>query len=297
MRIDHPAARLRIACWAARAQFFALGFVTGSWGVHIPTAKLHYGLDEARLSLVLLAVAGGAVLCLTQAGAVVSRLGARAVALGAGFAMCAALALVVTWESFAALIVLMLTFGAASALLDVAVNAEGTVLEAIGDKKVMSGFHAMFSVGGMAGAGAGALMIAALVPPARQLAAMGATIAALIALATVFMLPVHPKDPTRRSGYRLPRGALAIVGLLAAVGLLAEGAMYDWSVLYIKQETSAPAALAALGYVTFSAAMAAARFGGDWLRARISPPRLLAASGVLAAVAMTLVLIIREPLV
>jgi fucose permease len=77
--------------------------------------------------------------------------------------------------------------------------------------------------------------------------------------------------------------------------LLAEGAIYDWCVLYLRTETGAEAAFAALGYASFSAAMAVTRFAGDALRARIAAPRLLGASAALAAVAMTVVLVARDP--
>src|SRR5262249_16289320 len=74
-------------------------------------------------------------------------------------------------------------------------------------------------------------------------------------------------------------------------------AMYDWSVLYVQTQTAAAPALAALGYASFSAAMAATRFVGDTLRTHVSPPRLMAASGILAAAAMATVLLLRDPVV
>ena len=292
--LQRPSA-LRAARWATRAQFAVLGGVTGAWGVHIPTAKAHYGLDAAALSIALLAAAAGAVACLTQAGRVVARFGARRVAQVAGVLVCAALALVVASHSFALLLALMLVFGAASALFDVAINAEGSVLEGISGKKVMSGFHGMFSAGGMVGAGVGALLIRAQVPASLQLVGAGLTLATLAVVAGAFMLPVHPAAPEQRAGYRLPQGALAVFGLLGAVGLIAEGTMYDWSVLYLQSEVGAPPALAALGYASFSAAMAATRFCGDWLRSRIAAPRLMAASALLAAAAMAAVLLLRDP--
>jgi predicted MFS family arabinose efflux permease len=91
--------------------------------------------------------------------------------------------------------------------------------------------------------------------------------------------------------FRLPRGALAVLGVLAALGLIAEGAIYDWSVLYMQQELGSPQKQAALAYAAFSAAMAAARFGGDAMRARFTPIALLRGSGLLAAASMTLVLL------
>jgi fucose permease len=162
---------------------------------------------------------------------------------------------------------------------------------------VMSGFHGMFSLGGTAGAVLAAVLIKAGVPAASQLAAAGAAVAALGATASTFMLAVPAGDTTPGAGVRVPRGALATLGLLAAVGLLAEAAIYDWSALYLQEETGAAPAQAALGFASFCAAMAATRFAGDALRTRIRAPSLLAGSALLAAVAMAAVLLAREPLV
>ena len=293
----HSAARVRAARWATRAQFLLFGGLGGLWGVHVPSVKSHYGLDAAALSWVLLALAVGAVLCLTQAGRVIARVGARAAALMSGVVMAAALAAVLVPSDYATLMALAAVLGAGIAQFDVAINAEGSELEAISGKKVMSGFHGMFSLGGMAGAGLGALAIRAEVPPALQLMLSGALVAGAVAAACAFMLPVRPSGVSPTVGYRLPRGALAVLGGLAAVGLLAEGAIYDWSVLYLQEDVGAAPALAALGFASFSAAMAATRFAGDALRSHFSAPRLLAASGWLAAAGMALVLATRQPVV
>jgi len=291
------ATRLRAARWATRGQFLLFGCLTGIWGVHIPSVKAHYGLDASALSFALLALAVGAVLCLTMAGRVVSRLGPRAAALLAGVLMSAALAAMLAPRDFTVLIALALAFGGTFALFDVAINAEGSELEAVSGKKVMSGFHGMFSLGGMTGAALAALLIRAAVPAPVQLAVAGAAMAALVATASAFMLPLRAAGVAPPVRYRLPHGALAVLGGLAAVGLLAEAAIYDWSVLYLQDEVGAAPALAALGFASFSAAMAATRFAGDALRTHVSAPRLLAGSGLLAAFAMAAVLVVREPIV
>ena len=294
---DLGAVRLRLARWATRGQFLLFGFLSGVWGVHIPSVKADYGFDARALSMALLALAIGAVLCLTIAGRVVARFGARAAALGAGLLMCAGLAIVLLPSAYAALIAVVVAIGCAFALFDVAINVEGSVLEAVSGKKVMSGFHGMFSLGGMAGAALGALLIAAEVAAPLQLAAAAVAAAALTLVASTFMLPVHGGDSAPAAGYRVPRGALAVLGALAAVGLLAEAAIYDWSVLYLQEETGAAPALAALGFASFSGAMAAMRFAGDTLRTYVSASRLLAGSSLPAALAMTTLLLARDPVV
>ncbi|MFS2055824.1 hypothetical protein ACEN8K_44395, partial [Variovorax sp. CT11-76] len=129
---------------------------------------------------------------------------------------------------------------------------------------------------GSAAAQLGLAMRAAGLAPQNHLLLGSAAMVALVALSATRMLPKPPATPGAAEadhGFRLPRGALAVLGVLAALGLIAEGAIYDWSVLYLQQELGSPQKQAALAYASFSAAMAAARFGGDALRARFAPAK------------------------
>jgi fucose permease len=286
------------ARWATRLQFAALGVLGGAWGAHIPSVKAAYSLDEAALSGVLLAAACGAVLSLFFAGRVIERLGARRATVVAASFMCSALALALVWPSVWLLLPTMLLFGASMSLFDVAINAEGTALESLGGRAVMSNLHGMFSVGGMSGAALTSALLGAGVPPLLQLVAIAGAIALLVALAARSMLEAHPRSGDgEQAHFAWPRGLLLVIGLLIFTGMTAEGVMYDWCVLYLKQEVQMAQAQAALGYATFSAAMALARFGGDALRARYSEQLLLGVGASLAAVAMAVVLLSGHPAV
>jgi fucose permease len=290
-------AALRRARQASHAAFFVFGFVMAMFGVHVPSVRTHYGLDDGALALALLGVAVGAVLCLALAGRLIGRFGARRVAAVAAAVMCAALALLLQWSHPVPLGLTVVVLGAAVGLFDVAINTEGSFIEAALGRKVMSLMHGMWSLGGMAGALLGAWMLERAVPAATQLGLVAAGGVVLALAASAGMLATHAV-PTDASGAaegwrRMPAAArrtLLALGLLAVLGLLAEGAIYDWSVLFLQRERGAEPALAALGFAAFSAAMAAGRFGGDWLRARVAAARLLAASATLAAVSMAVVL-------
>jgi len=186
---------------------------------------------------------------------------------------------------------LMLLFGAVASWFDVAINAEASELERLLARPLMSGFHGMFSLGGMAGAGLGGLALQAGVAPPHHLLTAALLAALAVLVGSRAMLPWSAAAPASADGHRRPRGALLALGLLAALGLIAEGAMYDWSVLFLAQQRGAPTALAAAGYAAFSAAMAAARFAGDRVRAGVAPVALLRASGLLAAAGMALALL------
>jgi Na+/melibiose symporter-like transporter len=208
-------------------------------------------------------------------------------------------------------------------LFDVALNTEGTTLERLGGRPVMSQLHGMFSVGGMLGAGAVAALLGVGLSPTVQLWGLGLGVGLVALVAARGMLPgqVHDqghepwqeREPRQvqaqgagqpgvlqaapQAHFAWPRGPLLVIGLLILAGMTAEGAMYDWCVLYLQQELGQPQSQAALGYAVFSASMAASRFGGDALRARFDEALLLRWGAALAAVAMAVVLLSAHPVV
>jgi fucose permease len=289
----HSAPALARARAATRLQFVALGVVTGTWGAHIPSLKARYALSEAMLSVVLLAAAIGAVLSLFAAGRIVGRLGARTTCAIAALAMSAMLGVVLEFSGVAALLPAMLVMGASMSLFDVAINTEGSVLESLGGRTIMSNLHGMFSVGGMTGAALASGLLSIGVAPRLQLFGICGSAAVIAVIASRGMLETHGggTEQDEKAHFAWPRGLLLIIGLLIFAGMTAEGVMYDWSVLYLKQEIGMPQAQAALGYAVFSAAMALARFGGDALRSRYPERALLRFGAGLATISMTVVLI------
>lgn len=280
---------------AIRTQFFVLGLALGAWGAQVPSVKGHYALDERELSLALLSAAVGAVLCLFAAGRLVARFGARQCIQLAGLVMLASLLVVLQFEAYGALLVLMLLFGAGGALFDVAINAEGNTLETEAGRKVMSGLHAMFSLGGMAGALLCSGLYRLSVPAAVQLAAIALALVPALLWASARASGRYPNSDDTPVPISWPRGALLWIGLLTALCMVAEGAMYDWSALFVRQELRTDEATGALGFAAFSAAMAAGRLVGDRVRERFATLALLRGSGALAAAGMALALSVGAP--
>jgi predicted MFS family arabinose efflux permease len=285
------------ATWAVRLQFFVAGALFATWGVHVPTVKLHYALGEQALAIAMLAAGVGAVATLTQAGRIVGRHGPRRAAMVSGALCAASVAALLVSSHYVVLLALMVVFGIGTSLFDVSINAAASDLERLDGRSLMSGFHGMFSLGGMVGAAGGSAMLAREVAPNAHL--VGAALCSLVAImaAGAAMLRTVAGSPDEGPRFALPRGVLAVLGILAALGLIAEGAMYDWSVLYMTQELHSEPGFAALAYASFSGAMAAARFGGDWVRERVTPQLLMSASATLAAVSMAAVLWIAHPMV
>jgi MFS family permease len=283
------------ARWATRAQFMNLGMVAGVWGVHVPSIKAHYEMDDRTLGLALLATSIGSLLTLTIAGRLVGRLGARATSVFAGWGFCVALALSLVLPSLWTLLLALVVFGASESVFDVAINSEGTTLETLSGRGVMSGFHGMFSLGAMCGAALAALMLRLAVPASTQLLSIAAVIACSVFVSSRNMLAEHPVSASAQAHFVWPRNTLLLIGLLICLGMLAEGVMYNWSVLYVTQELLAPQDRAALAYVAFAGATAATRFVGDSVRARLSERTILFAGPALSAVAMLLVLLVARP--
>lgn len=304
MTLPDPAA-LRRSCAATRVQFLVLGVLIGAWGAHIPSIKAHHGLSEGSLSAVLLAAAVGAVSSLFTAGRVMAALGARRTAAGAAVLGGGLLGSVLAFQGLpmSLLLLQVVALGACMCLFDVALNTEGTTLERLGGRPVMSHLHGMFSVGGMLGAGAVAALLGVGIAPGVQLWSLGLGVALVAVWAARGMLQEEGRatagtpQSSAQAHFVWPRGQLLVIGLLILAGMTAEGAMYDWCVLYLQQELGQPQAQAALGYAVFSASMAASRFAGDALRARYDERTLLRCGAGLAAGAMAVVLLSAHPVV
>jgi fucose permease len=286
------AGRARRSRVAIGTVFFVNGLVLASWVPHIPAVKDAHGLSDGRLGLVLLAMAVGAVLALPVAGWLVGRLGSRRMTSLAGVGFCLLLPLPLVSPSVPWLALSLLALGAGNGILDVSMNAQAVALERHYDRPILSSFHGLFSLGGFAGAAiTGLAMSSGLGDSVHVTATAGAVVAVLAWLVPSSDGPAGHPGPV----FARPARALLGLGLLAFGGLLAEGAMADWSAVYLRDALGTSPAVAAGGFTAFSLAMAAGRFGGDRLAARLRPDRLLRDSAALAAVGLGAALLIGRP--
>jgi MFS family permease len=287
--------RLRRARWATRAQFAALGIVAGVWGVHVPSVKSAYALDERSLAAVLLATSVGSVIALFVAGRIVGRFGTARATVGAAAAFTVALALALHLPSVAVLLPVMVLFGAGESVYDVGINAEGTALETMSGRPIVSGLHGMFSAGAMLGSASAAAMLRAQLSASVQLTVVAATVLTIVVIAARWLLTERVPASHDAVHFAWPRGTLLLLGILVMSGMMAEGVMYNWSVLYVAQELATPQEQAAMAYVSFAGATALTRFVGDTIRARVSERTILFAGPTLSAISMALVIAIARP--
>lgn len=272
--------------------FFSCGATYATWGIHVPTIQLRFTLSKVLLSLAMFAVAGGAILAMPKVGRWIARIGSHTASYYSSLLLGIVLALILLMPSYLSLLPLLLLFGIANAGLDVAMNTQAITVEKAMGRPIMSSLHGMFSLGGMAGAALGGLVLAAGVTPLQHCIGMGVLVALSGWLASRFLLSDQPAEQANTlSPRRSPNLLVWVLGGLAFLGLIAEGGMYDWSVIYLRDAAHVSSALSSAAYATFSGGMALGRFGGDWLRARHGSVTLLRYSAALAFAGMLMALL------
>ena len=273
------------------------GFGYGSWVPRIAEIKDDLDLSAGQLGLTLFMAAIGALIAMPLAGAAAHRFGSRAAStvtvVWYGLSLPGlALAPGPVWLGLA-----LFLLGASSGALDVSMNAQGVTVERHHWRPIMSSLHGVFSLGAMAGAGTTGLIAATGVGLLPHLLAVGLLSATIGLIACRPMLPAEAEGGAAGPGFARPSRALVLPGLVALAGLLSEGAMGDWSAVYLKASLGAGTTLAATAFAAFSLAMAGGRLLGDRLVARLGGDRVVRAGGALAACGLGLTLLIGQPLI
>ncbi len=291
-----PSATTRAARRAVLGVFFINGAIIASWVTHNPLLKEKFGLTDAQLGLVLLSAAAGSVASLLLVGGVIARLGSRLVTSITTLAICVLLPFILLAPTVPVLVAVLVLFGMFNSAMDVAMNTQAVVVEEGYDRPIMSMFHALFSIGGLVGAGVGSLVLSL---------GMGALSHVLlvtllmIGLGMILLRSLLPSDTQHGSDAPvivLPTGPLLILGVLAFCGLVAEGAMTDWSAVYLRDTLGTTNSFAAAGFAAFSFAMAVGRMTGDELRRRLRAVPLVRLSGIVGAVGLGIALLLQHPL-
>lgn len=282
--------------------FAADSLMFGSWVAHIPRVKTSLGLNDAQLGLALFGLPIGLLAMNPLSPSIIARFGLARSTVGGTLAMAIAFALPVwmpdRWLLLAALIVV----GAAVALMNVAMNTCATNIERADGVYIMSTCHGMWSLGGMAGSGTAAALIAFGVTPRLHLSVLSA----MVLVATLIWLrPVLAQVPEGGqadgggggSKFALPNRDLLLMIFIGLVVSLSEGVAFDWSAVYLRDSLGAPEQIAALGFTCFSLTMMAMRFTGDVLIPRFGERNLLFFTALCSALALLCIIVAQLPLV
>ncbi|PKE29446.1 MFS transporter [Rahnella sp. AA] len=279
---------------ATRMMFFVTGTAMGLWGALVPYAQLRTQSEAGTLGLLLLCLGAGSLLSMLGSGRIIGRFGCRAVIIAAVIVYCLMLPLLATLSDIWLLAVSLFIFGMGIGLADVAVNVQGTLVEQAADKPLMSGFHCLWSVGGIAGAGGGSLLLSAgITPPGTTLCAV-----ALVAAGTVYslrgLLPfgVHEEGGAEGKPKARPNFRLVLMAVMAMICFMAEGAVLDWGGVFLTGERGLSLEHAGWGFAVFAVAMSLMRLTGDAIVSALGRKRILIIGGILGIAGYLMVVLL-----
>jgi len=274
---------------AVTSIFFLNGAVFSSWYARLPAIQEHLGLTEGSIGVALLGAPLGLLVAQPLVGAVVARRGSRPVVAAAPLYLAAVIlpALAVDART---LLLAVIAVGAANGALDIAMNVQGLAVELAAQRALFNSLHAAFSFGALAGAILASLVASASVPPIPHLTGVAVVGAGLAMAVTGSLLPDGNRADVAAARFVRPSRSLAVLGVVAFCALLAEGAVFDWSAIYLAQVVDASEGVAALGLATFSLTMGAGRLMGDRVVARLGSPTTVLVGAVLATSGVALAL-------
>ncbi|HEV2918182.1 MAG TPA: MFS transporter [Actinomycetota bacterium] len=299
---------LRRAALATALVFAVNGVLLASWVARLPATRDRLGASAAELGLVLLAPGVGSLLSMPFSGRWCRRFGSRLVVAATTTAACAVLVALAVVPNLVTLGLGLFVWGSFYGSWDVAMNVHGSAVEQRAGREWMPRYHACWSVGGIAGAGFGALAAHAGSPLVLHFTAVAVLCVALVALALRSFVEdrveVAPQPPDPASGPpvgerspssgevrrvvhrphrgRVLTGRLLLVGVVTLCATTLEGAAADWLALFLTDERGATASLAAFGYAVFAVAMAAGRFSGTAVAERLGRDGAVRAGGLVS---------------
>ena len=309
--LGYPLSRLRRARTALTVSFLAHGFCTATWATRLPAVAMHLHISVGTVGVVLFSMAVGALVAMWRLGIVIATHGSRPVLRIASLVMCLSFACLGYAPDAVWLTIVLFVAGAGVGSMDVAMNSHGVTLQRNYGKSILNALHGWWYIGALAGASVGTAAAAAGIEPGPHLALVGG----VFALATTglgwWLLPAsldrlvpkaaatsssvepgHAAHPVRGRLAKMP-STLAILGLVGLAMYLIEGAITDWSGLYLARVVHTSPGEVGLGYLAFAIAMTAARLSGDVVAAgALSRSRLtgigasLGAAGIVLAIAV-----------
>jgi len=276
VQIDAPIVRN-----ATRCGFFMAGFGLSVWAPLVPYVRERIEMTDAVFGLLLLCIGIGSLTWMSISGVLVARWGIRPVQLCSVALLALALAGMALTDSIGWLGLALFCFGGSLGVIDVIMNIQAVLVETAVGRRLMSNFHGMYSLGAISGALVlTGLLSLGLAPEVGSFMMIGVIVAANLALARGYL-------PNRAPGGGLafvrPTGLVMLVGLMCFVVYLAEGAVLDWSALYLTGEKGLEVARGGLGYAAFALMVTIARFAGAPLVNSLGTARVIAFGGMLAA--------------
>ena len=279
---------------ATKALFFIAGFGVAAWAPLVPFIKARFSLAEDTLGLLLLCIGLGSAVAMPLAGVAAGRFGCQKVLGVVGGAYALILLSLSLITNMTALTVTLLIFGATMGVLDVVVNLHAVLVEKKSGKRLMSGMHGLWSVGGFLGSAAfSALMYLGLSPAATVLS----IVAIMLVILRVFVphLLSRGDDTPASAAFVFPKGIMTVIGALCAVSFLVEGAVLDWGGVFLTSMRDFDLSLAGFAYAAFSGAMLIVRLMGDRIVRQLGEKNVVIGGGLVAGCGFLLVILAPAP--
>ncbi|MEU6192131.1 MFS transporter [Streptomyces sp. NPDC047061] len=280
---------------AIAALFCSLGFQYATWAARIPAIKAELGLTAAEVGVLLMAAGIGAVASFPLVPVLVKRLGSARLALLSALCLTLLLLALALAPDYPVALLVMVADGVCVGCLNVAMNAQGTALETRYERNTMARLHATFSAGSLLAALLASGMNAATSSVTAHFGVAAAVLVLLTALARSGLLedeaPAAEKPSSSRAGWSLPSRVTLWMCCAMAFGTVTEGAMNDWSALYLREVAKSTAELAPMGIAVFSGMMVLARLFADGWRSRWGDGRVVLLGSALAAAGLAFALL------
>ena len=274
---------------STRSVFFLVGAVSALWSCLVPVVKHHAGLDDGGLGLLILCLGTGSVIGMPLAGHWVGRWGCRIVATG-GISLAGIVLLPLALaHDIPLLAASVFGLGMGLGAIETAMNIQSVEVEKRSQRPMLSGFHAFFSIGGAIGAAGPQLMAVLHAQPWHSVVIGQICLAGLFCFAWRGLL--NEPEPGGEAGFALPRGIVWLLGLLTGLAFLAEGAVLDWSGVYLAGERSGFGITPGWGYAIFAAAMTLGRLTGDRIVALCGRAPVMAGGALCASLGFVLVVV------
>lgn len=267
----------------------------GSWITRLPEVQNRLGIGEGELGLALLGLPLGSILIMPFMGWIIHKFGDGKATLFSATLFCVVSTFPVMAPSYGLFFLAMILVGISTGSMDIAMNASAAAIEKRYSQVIMSTCHGMWSIGGMVGAGSTSLLAWLQIDARLQILILAALLVMVVYLHRQVLLSIR-EETVSDVLFSIPTGPL--IGL-AAIGfciMLGEGAIADWSAVYLKNTLQADDFYSGLGYAGFSLTMATGRFYGDRIIAEWGSRRLVMAGGLIGIIGMILGLISRDPM-
>lgn len=271
--------------------FFLQPIAFGSWLPRIPEVQQALGLGPAGLAVALLGLPVGTLLTLPFAGPLVGRIGPRMAILSGFIFYTIAVSLPALAPDPTLLFIALMLAGSSISFVELGLNVQADAVEKGEGKLIMTKSHGFWSVGIMVGSLLGSALAGFGLGAAWAIGLVAIAVLPL-ALAVALILPVYPTPPQaegkQRSAWALPSWPLVGICCFVFGITMTEGAMADWSAIFLRDALGAEGGMVGLGYSVFAMMVAAGRFGGDTLKRQFGAVNTARICGVLALIGAAL---------